>query len=266
LLIKELKQIFCELRKAFDCVNHKLLMDKLKFYGIKGKFNILINSYLTGRYQRVTLGNRSDSGSKSKWEIIKCRVPQGSVLGLLFFLVYINDLPNLLTKNNNTVLFADDTSIIITDKNKLKLKIKLNQIFKQISRNSCNSPTRIHCDQGDITMATESRFLGLIIDNTLSWKQQIEQVVNKLLVACYALRNIKYTVSLETLRIIYFLMTYGIMFWGSSVYAHKDFTMQKKIIRIITNSKPRYSCREIFKRIKMTLYSQYNLYIHYPYL
>jgi hypothetical protein len=82
----------------------------------------------------------------------------------------------------------------------------------------------------------ETRFLGLVINNTLSWKQQIEQVVNKILVACYALRNIKYTVSLKTPRLIYFahvhsIMTYGIMFWGSSVYAHKVFTMQNKLLK-----------------------------------
>jgi hypothetical protein len=112
----------------------------------------------------VTLANRSDSGSKSKWDIIKCGVPQGSVLGPSFFLFHINYFPKILTKNNNMVLYADDTSIIITGKNKLKLN--LNHNFKQINtwfntnlftlnkknlefrtRNSCNSPTRIHCDQ-----------------------------------------------------------------------------------------------------------------------
>jgi hypothetical protein len=87
------------LQKAFDCVNHKILMDKLEFYRIKGKFKTVINSYLTGRYQQVTLGSRCDNSIKSKWEIIKCGVP-------LFFLFYINDLPKILTKNNNMVLYS----------------------------------------------------------------------------------------------------------------------------------------------------------------
>jgi hypothetical protein len=100
--------IFCDLKKAFDCVNHKILLEKLEFYGVEGKFKILIESYLTGRYQQVALDNITDNNSSSKWEVIKCGVPQGSILGPLFFLIYINDLPTIINKDNNMVLFADD--------------------------------------------------------------------------------------------------------------------------------------------------------------
>jgi hypothetical protein len=79
--------IFCDLQKAFECVNHKILLDKLEFYGIKHIFKTLNNSYLTGRHQRVVLGHITDSNSTSKWEIIKCGVPQGSILGPLFFFI-----------------------------------------------------------------------------------------------------------------------------------------------------------------------------------
>jgi hypothetical protein len=79
-------------------------LDKLEFYGIEGKFKILIKSYLTGRQQIVVLGNIIDSNNISKWETIKCGVPQGSILGPLFFLFYINDLPKILNKDNSMVL------------------------------------------------------------------------------------------------------------------------------------------------------------------
>jgi len=81
--------------------------------------------------------------------------------------------------------------------------------------------------------------------------------------ACYALRNIKHIVPIDTLRVIYFalihsIISYGIIFWGSSSYANKVFILQKKIIKIITNTRPRDSCREVFKNMEiMTLYSQY---------
>jgi len=88
--------IFCDLQKAFHCVNHKILLDKLEFYGIEGKFKTLIESYLTCRYQKVILNNNNTNTNNSlKWELIKNGVPQGSILDPLFFLLYINDLPKI---------------------------------------------------------------------------------------------------------------------------------------------------------------------------
>jgi hypothetical protein len=95
------------------------------------------------------------------------------------------------------------------------------------------------------------------------WSQHIHYIIKKLSVACYAIISIKYMVTAETLRLIYFahvhlVISYGIIFWGSAIQAKKVFVMQKRILRVMMNMRPRDSCREIFKRIKiMTLYSQY---------
>jgi hypothetical protein len=88
--------IFCDLQKAFDCVNYKMLLNKLHFYGIDGKFKTLIESYLTNRYQKVTLNKIDYNINSSKWVRINCGVPQGLILGPLFFLIYINDLPTII--------------------------------------------------------------------------------------------------------------------------------------------------------------------------
>ena len=120
----------------------------------------------------------------------------------------------------------------------------------------------IKYDQECITNTSEIKFLGLTIDDTLSWKQHIEQVLNKMCTVYYAPRNIKHIVPIDTLRVIYFahmlsITRYGIIYWDSSSYASKVFILQQKIINIVTNTRPRDSCREVFKCMEiMTLYSQ----------
>jgi hypothetical protein len=243
------------------------------------EIKMLIESYLTGRFQRTSLRNIT-----SNCEVIKCGVPQGSILGSLFFLLYINDLPKIINKDNNMILFVDDTSIIITDTNNPAFNITINNKLQDLNtwfnvhlltlnfnktyymefrnKNNYNVNTQINYDQKCLTNSMETKFLGLIIDNTLSWKQQIEKVVSKLCSACYVLRTIKHILPQDTLRIFYFahvhsIIRYGIIFWCNSSYAKKMFILQKKIIRIITNTRPRNSCKKVLKNMeKLTLYSQ----------
>ena len=113
--------------KAFDRVWHEGLLFKSKRLGLSGKYYELIKSFLRNRHQRVVL-----NGQSSKWFSIKAGVPQGSILGPLFFLVYINDLPNgLLSKPK---LFADDTSIFSVVKDHLNSSNKLNEYLSKISQ------------------------------------------------------------------------------------------------------------------------------------
>jgi len=120
--------LFCDLHKAFDCVNHEILLVKLEFYGISGISNKLIRSYLNDRYQSVEITNSMHIKSTSSWELMKHGVPQGSVLGPLLFLIYINGLADTLRKHA-TPLFADDTSIIISSTTKNEFKNDLNFVI-----------------------------------------------------------------------------------------------------------------------------------------
>ena len=112
----EVRSVFLDISKAFDKVWHEGLLYKLKSMGISGELFKLLENYLTGRFQRGVL-----NGQTSSWRPILAGALQGSILGPLLFLVYINDLPNGLI--SNAKLFADDTSLftIVKDKNESAL-------------------------------------------------------------------------------------------------------------------------------------------------
>jgi hypothetical protein len=161
------------------------------------------------------------------------------------------------------VLFADDTSLLITGFIKLDFHININQSLRSViswfnsnlltlnfnkthyvefrSKNYYQVKTTIRYEHKDISSSTETKFLGLIIEETLSWNQHIDQIAIKLCSACYALRNLKHIVPHSTLRTIYYayihsILSYGIIFGGSSSNANKFFILQKKTLIIITNS------------------------------
>ena len=121
--------IFCDLEKAFDSVNH-ILLSKLSYYGISGKAKLLLESCLQNRYQRLLITNSYfKPNTVSKWTKIKCGVPQGSIIGPLLLLVYINNLPKALP-----LLFADDTSILLASPNIIQLQSDLNLVFEQLNK------------------------------------------------------------------------------------------------------------------------------------
>ena len=102
--------IFCDTEKAFDSVNHDILLSKLTYYGIRSTAKLLLQSYLQKRYRRVQIINSYlNSNTVSKWTKIRYGVLQGSILGPLLFLVYINDLTKAIQHNAISILFAGNT-------------------------------------------------------------------------------------------------------------------------------------------------------------
>ena len=121
----EVRLVFLDIPKAFDKVWHEGILYKLKSMGISGELYNLLENYLSNRFQRVLLNRQTSS-----WRPVLARVPQGSILGPLLFLIYINDLPNEL--KSNAKLFANDTSLLTIVKDKNKSHNMLNNNLKPI--------------------------------------------------------------------------------------------------------------------------------------
>ena len=175
----------------------------------------------------------------------------------MLFLIYINDLPKITDRNAKVVLYADDTSIIVTNHNPERLQISLNKALTDIitwfetnllslnfDKSYClHFQTKHHTDikfdikylNKNIASTQNVKFLGLMVDNTLSWDAHIDQLLPRMNAACYAIRTIKALVSREVLRMVHFayvhpILSYGIIFWGNTPNSIKIFRMQKKFL------------------------------------
>jgi hypothetical protein len=242
--------IFCDLEKAFDCVNHNILLSKLEFYSVASRAGALIKSYLADRHQRVVVNNGQ---MYSEWGKIKNGVPHDSILGPLLFLLYINDLPYTISDKSIPVIFADYTSIVITNPRSADYEINASLIFKTLNdwfkvnlltlnfgktyfikfltSNRCPMDIHIDDDSDRIVNTTNTKFLGLITDNSLSWNGHVDWLMPRLGSACYAIRALNPYMSQGTLRMVYFsyfhsIMTYGLVFWGNSPYSIHIFRLQ----------------------------------------
>ena len=125
----------CDLEKTFDCVNHDILLSKLKFYGISDKDLTLNQSYMDNRHFRTAIYDDSEKSDKvSKWAKVRHGVPQGSVLGPIFFLLYIIDLPKIINKTSAPIIFADDTSILFTHSNPIDFNKNINIVLTTLNK------------------------------------------------------------------------------------------------------------------------------------
>ena len=184
--------IFLDLSKAFDSVPHERLLLKLNRYGIDGQLYLWFRSFLTNRRQRVQI-----RGSYCEWSPVISGVPQGSILGPIMFLIYVNDIPNIIT--STAKLFADDTKIyrqinkvedsiaLQSDLTALDLwadhwQVKFNPSkceVMRITHNRDKSTTRYQVSGTELRNVSNYKDLGVIMANDLTWTKDINETVHK---------------------------------------------------------------------------------------
>ena len=251
--------IFLDLQKAFDTVDHKILIKKLDHYGFRGITNDLLKSYLSGRNQFVSI-----SGSESLKKNIKYGVPQGSVLGPLLFIIYINDLANAINYSE-TFIFADDTAILYSDKspkrikkrvnidlkfilkwlkaNKISLNVKKTEmvLFKQ-SRKFINYTIKIKLDGKRLIPVSNINYLGVTLNENMSWMSHTEGLANKLRISNGILCKLRHFMPRNLLRMVYFSifnshLSYALQIWGQCLSSQsRIIKLQKCAVRIMTFS------------------------------
>ena len=274
--------IFLDLSKAFDTLDHSILLDKLQYYGVKNSALNWFSSYLSDRFQYVDY-----NGTMSSKLPLSTGVPQGSILGPLMFIIYMNDIYKVSDKFYS-ILYADDTTLesplctfdisALNNKfnrdtlseninnelnlvyewlclNKLSLNIKKTKfmLFHNRQKNIESVIPKLTINNHNIERVTDFNFLGLTIDQHMSWNNHINKISVKITKTIGILSRLKRFLPQKILLMIYNSLImphiqYSILCWGYK--NDRILKLQKRALRLITNSKYNAHSEPLFKNLK----------------
>ena len=267
--------IFIVFRKAFDTVDHAILLEKLNYYGIRGSALDWLQSYLCDRQQFVEF-----EGYSSNMQYLQCGVPQGSNLGPLLFLLYINDLA-YVSPNLFAILFADDSNFFCTGKdiddlvdtvnhelkaivswlNANKMSLNVDKTHFMIFKSHSKKVTReknIIVNGCKISEVTSTKFLGVMIDSNLTWKPHIDYISKKIAKNVGIIIKARKIFDKDTLLTLYYsfifpYLNYCIQLWGPTyqTYLKKLELLQKKVVRIIAGVNKRGHSKPLFNDLRI---------------
>jgi len=268
--------IFIDLSKAFDTLNHSILLQKLNLIGIRGIPLKWFTSYLNNRTQFTEYLSH-----KSVFRNVKCGVPQGSILGPLLFLLYMNDLISVC-KVCQAILFADDTTLLYNDTNydalinkanselsdistwfainKLSLNVEKTQ-FIQFQRNKATpfpKPLTLKINENTIQKVEYVKFLGVYIDQYMKWNEHISRKCNQISRTIGTLSRLKNILPRPIMLTLYSSLivpyiTYGVVAWGNTDNSQikRMSILQKRSVRLINGSKYNSHTGPIFRSLRL---------------
>ena len=277
--------VFLDFSKAFDTVDHIILLSKLSHYGIRGIALDWFRSYLDGRTQYVTYNDE-----KSSIKSMVCGVPQGSILGPILFLIYINDLVSVC-KHSLPFLFADDTNLFTSGKNLKDLNEKVNEelanisIWLKVNKLSLNvkkthflvfhnkkkpiDKIEIFIDNKAIDQKNNTKFLGVFIDDKLTWKKHIDHVSKKLSRGIGVICKARRLLNLNAMKTLYHSFIYPYLMYCNHVWAVTCPTnlkgirvLQNKIISIMTSAKRYTRLEPLYEKLGILRFDNINKFLY----
>ena len=285
--------IYIDLSKAFDTLDHDILLHKLEYYGITGSAYYLLKNYLSGRKQYVEYDHVTSSLLD-----IKTGVPQGSILGPLLFIIYINDISKV-SSLLDFIIYADNTTLssvinsIGNDENsigntlnkeldKVVSWLKVNKLSLNIDKTKYMifyphqkkvKKPKLMIENYEIECVDEFNFLGITFDKHMTWKPHIDRIANKLNRTIGILNCLKRQLPMHIKLTLYYSLVqphiiYGILLWGHN--CDRILKLQKKIIRIISLSKYNAHTNPLFRSLNILkvndTFSLYTLKFYHKYI
>ena len=271
--------VFIDYKKAFDLIDHKLLLSKLRALGVGESRLPLFRDYLDGRCQYVNI-----DGYHSTQRALTLGVPQGSILGPILFLVFINDLPAAL-QHSVADIYADDTTIsysthytaapndisngLQTDIDEIlnwsaDNKMILNETKtksmlvtgKRLAKKMEQSTLQLHVNSTELEQVSSHKLLGVTIDSQLTFDQHVENLCTKLLQRIAVLRKIRRFLPLDQRKLYYNAMIKQTMLYASTVWTscsvenmHKVFKLQKRAARVILGADTKANSVQLFRKL-----------------